>query len=104
MTASGSKRSVAEEIYDILMLDIEDEIEIIVQKEDENDVEESKKRIKKNDSYNQPSVPVDDVPVSCFSSVTVVNPVSVDVPVLFRNIKDWGKLLKDLPCVHYERN
>ena len=32
MTASGSKRSVAEEIYDILMLDIEDEIEIIVQK------------------------------------------------------------------------
>ena len=93
---------MAEEIYDILMLDIEDEIEIIVQKED--DVEESKKRIKKNDSYNQPSVPVDDVPVSCFSSVTVVNPVSVDVPVLFRNIKDWGKLLKDLLLFHYERN
>ena len=70
MTASGSKRSVAEEIYDILILDIEDEIEIIVQKEDEKDVEESKKRIKKNDSYNQPSVPVDDVSVSCFSSVS----------------------------------
>ena len=52
---------MAEEIYDILMLDIEDEIEIIVQKED--DVEESKKRIKKSDSYNQPSVPLDDVPV-----------------------------------------
>ena len=30
----------------------EDKIEIIVQKEDENDVEESKKKIKKNDSYN----------------------------------------------------
>ena len=45
MTASGSKHSVAEEIFDILMLDIEDEIEIIVQKEDENDVEELKKRI-----------------------------------------------------------
>ena len=107
MAASSSKRSDSDEIYDKLMLYIEYEIPIIVLKEKKNNVESSKKLIRKADSDNQPSVSVDDtsvdVPDSCSvdvpdsCSVTVVNPVSVAVPALFRDIKDWGKLLKDLP-------
>ena len=99
MAASSSKRSDSDEIYDKLMLYNEDDIPIIVLKEKKNSVEGSKNLIRKADSDIQSSVPVNDtsvdVPDSC--SVTVVNPVSVAVPALFRDIKDWGKLLKDLP-------
>ena len=99
MAASSSKRAVADDIYDKLMLGIEDEVPIIIIKENKNLVE-GKKKIQKTESNDQPSVPVNDapvsVPVSC-CSVNVINPDTVSVPVLFRNINDWGKLLKDLP-------
>ena len=103
MAASSSKRTVVDEIYDRLILGIEDEIPIIIVEENKNIVEGSKKKNQKTESSEQPSfldnapvgVPAA-APVNVFSFSTNVNN-SVNVPVQFQNINNWGKLLKDLP-------
>ena len=96
MAASSSKRSVAEQIFDKLMLGFDDEIPIILI-EDKREAEKGeKKKVRQagtaeqppffsNEARNYPDDVVDfPVPVSC--SVKIIQPAFVAVPSFFRDI------------------
>lgn len=96
MAAGSSKRAVTDEIMDSLLLDIEDEIQITLIKNNIEHCERSTNNFDQSEGSSQRSVPVfvavnvdnnSAVPVHCF--VPVPDPVD--------QITNWGKSLKNLP-------
>ena len=102
MAACSSKRTVSEEIIDILLLDIEQETPISVINDNTEQSKELTNVVNKPEDSSQ-RVNVDNnlavaVPVPVFVPVSSVSvPVSVSVPAVFKKIDNWGKSLKGIP-------